>query len=93
MVSQLQDQETSLENYLIRKDTQRMRVFLVVGPQRGVRGGGGPPEPINKNTFFHQRKEMYETNINHYGLGGGGGYPELSGLTTKHHLFFCVSDF
>ena len=49
-----------------------------------VGGGVKPLEPLSQNTL----KKMEDKNMNHESLGG---YPDLSGSTTKINLFYYVS--
>ena len=76
--------------YTLMADTQKDKCFLVVRPLRGGVGGVKTPLTIKQNnTFFPLRKKRtkkYEP-INHR----GGGYPDLSGSTTKNTYFYvCV---
>ena len=43
------------KNFLIflREDAHKKNIFLVVGP---LRGGEGPPEPLEEKTFFSLKR-------------------------------------
>ena len=65
----------------LRKDTYKKVFFLVVGPLRG--GGGKLPEPLRKkHTFILSLKKRSKPN-EPIRPEGDGGYPDLSGPTTK----------
>ena len=55
----------------------------MVGPLRGWEVK--PTEPLKKN-YFSITKKSDQNLVNHQGLWGGG-YPELSGPTTKKTMF------
>ena len=68
--------------------THIKKVFCFSG--RTTKRGVNPPEPLRKKTFFYQLKEMTKHNepLSSKGVGGGG-YPGLSGPTTKKKIM-CV---
>ena len=63
-------------------------LFLVDGPLRG--GGGKTLLTTKQKNAFLSKERIYEIKIRPL-RSRGGGYSDISGLTTKKNTFLCVS--